>query len=719
MSMLFKRIKDWATSITAFRTDDVIPVDGPSGTAKMPKDSLLQITANYAVNKGIAAKAATTGTITDLNLVVIEGYIDRRDGSVSTALGNSHCTGFVDLEDYADATFYIDSMGGYYACIFAIYDEDEEFIAAYGTNNSGYVRWDGEKVVVSEILADHPNAKYARFSAWPEYHEGFGKLFVGTWVLDTIDSINADLIEKISQNTLDISELRNEALPTTGTITDLGLTFVSGEFIRKNNGEFASIGNSTRSGYVSLEDYVGKTFAISAGAGSDSCVYAVYDSNYAFLNSYGKNPPEGEYLLWENHKVTYSEILAENPTAKYIAFSSWPTNHTTELAVGIFENDSTQDAIDRLNAEDANLENKLEVVTPTTGEIVDISPTLTDGEYADRRNGDFVEYSGSARTGYLDLSEYDGKTFAISGSAGYNSCLCAVYDASHNFLRSYGVNTSGYITWEFEKVKVSALKAADPTARYVVFSSWPTNRKELFVGEFIPDTIDALAQKLMAGNTLYGKKWVACGDSYTQATNLGTVGFDPVMGIYKSYAWWIAQRTGCNLVMMAKSGERIHNDPNSTNKFTPDRYKTIPTDADIITLSFGLNEINVDIGDSSSTDNTTLWGAFNEVLGWIMNNIPKAKVGIIIADGWMPTRIADAERAIAEYWCVPCLDLKYDPDVPLGISGNIGSVPQVRPNTSSLAQAQRNSVFADASTHPNADAHEYRSTFIEAWMKTL
>lgn len=39
---LFKRIKDWAASITAFRTGDVIPVDGPDGTAKMSKDSLLK-----------------------------------------------------------------------------------------------------------------------------------------------------------------------------------------------------------------------------------------------------------------------------------------------------------------------------------------------------------------------------------------------------------------------------------------------------------------------------------------------------------------------------------------------------------------------------------------------------------------------------------------------------------------------------------------------------
>ena len=55
MSMLFKRIKDWATSITAFRTGDVIPVDGPSGTAKMAKDDLLRETAENAVDSGVAA----------------------------------------------------------------------------------------------------------------------------------------------------------------------------------------------------------------------------------------------------------------------------------------------------------------------------------------------------------------------------------------------------------------------------------------------------------------------------------------------------------------------------------------------------------------------------------------------------------------------------------------------------------------------------------------
>ena len=46
-------IKDLPTSITDFRTGDVIAVDGPSGTAKMSKSSLLRVTAeNVAANAG-------------------------------------------------------------------------------------------------------------------------------------------------------------------------------------------------------------------------------------------------------------------------------------------------------------------------------------------------------------------------------------------------------------------------------------------------------------------------------------------------------------------------------------------------------------------------------------------------------------------------------------------------------------------------------------------
>jgi len=50
------------TSITAFRTGDVIPVDGPSGTAKMSKDDLLRVTADNALTGNVAPAFDPTRT---------------------------------------------------------------------------------------------------------------------------------------------------------------------------------------------------------------------------------------------------------------------------------------------------------------------------------------------------------------------------------------------------------------------------------------------------------------------------------------------------------------------------------------------------------------------------------------------------------------------------------------------------------------------------------
>ena len=61
-NLLLKRIKDWATSITAFRTGDVIPVDGPRGTAKMAKDDLLKEAAQGSLAGNAAQEFDPTRT---------------------------------------------------------------------------------------------------------------------------------------------------------------------------------------------------------------------------------------------------------------------------------------------------------------------------------------------------------------------------------------------------------------------------------------------------------------------------------------------------------------------------------------------------------------------------------------------------------------------------------------------------------------------------------
>jgi hypothetical protein len=62
------------TSITAFRTGDVIPVDGPSGTAKMSKDDLLRVTAENALGSiHSLSDAATEADLVSGNYLALDG----------------------------------------------------------------------------------------------------------------------------------------------------------------------------------------------------------------------------------------------------------------------------------------------------------------------------------------------------------------------------------------------------------------------------------------------------------------------------------------------------------------------------------------------------------------------------------------------------------------------------------------------------------------------
>jgi hypothetical protein len=84
---------------------------------------------------------------------------------------------------------------------------------------------------------------------------------------------------------------------------------------------------------------------------------------------------------------------------------------------------------------------------------------------------------------------------------------------------------------------------------------------------------------------------------------------------------------------------------------------------------FGLNEINalktgtITFGTPDDTDNTTVWGAYNEVISYILTNMPNAKLGVIIADSWMTNEYSDVLKDICKHWCIPYLDLGRD-DIP-------------------------------------------------------
>ena len=238
---------------------------------------------------------------------------------------------------------------------------------------------------------------------------------------------------------------------------------------------------------------------------------------------------------------------------------------------------------------------------------------------------------------------------------------------------------------------------------------------------------NGLEEALEAGNVLYHKKIAFCGDSFTEAVNLGKTLYDNFIGCYKSFGWRIANRNKMQLYHDGISGSTMHvvnnENPNDRYPFAYERYKNVPVDCDYIILQFGLNESNIADSDTTkgtkdSTDTTTMWGAWNTVLGYLIENHPTARIGVIMSDAWMPQSYYTTLKEICEWWGVPLLDLGGDTNVPVMNGGRrVGSGLVLNPKVAEL----RNATFynADGDAHPNDKGHEWRSTVIENWIRSL
>ena len=105
---------------------------------------------------------------------------------------------------------------------------------------------------------------------------------------------------------------------------------------------------------------------------------------------------------------------------------------------------------------------------------------------------------------------------------------------------------------------------------------------------------------------------------------------------------------------------------------------------------------------------------------YLIEHHPWAKIGIIVTNGISgnPGRYAAFEpvaRDIAKKWGVGYLDLQQDYTVPLTLDVNY------RTGLSDTVKSLRNAQYyvSDSNHHPNLKAHEYQSTFIENWLRSL
>lgn len=217
-------------------------------------------------------------------------------------------------------------------------------------------------------------------------------------------------------------------------------------------------------------------------------------------------------------------------------------------------------------------------------------------------------------------------------------------------------------------------------------------------GKVIPDS----------GNVLFGKKWAVCGDSVSS----GDLVEKDENGESMAYYYYIKKRNSMELYHDGISGTTMTNN-GSAQAFSNTRYKNVPLDCDYITLWFGINDSLNTLGTIDDTDTATMYGAYNTVLTYFIENMPNAKIGLVVSHSTSGAK-AEVVRKIAEKFGLKTFDIYKDETIPYWHAWDANAV---QPSTE--VYNKRKAQWWRDGSHPNAAGHEYISTAFEAWMRTL
>ena len=255
--------------------------------------------------------------------------------------------------------------------------------------------------------------------------------------------------------------------------------------------------------------------------------------------------------------------------------------------------------------------------------------------------------------------------------------------------------------------------------------------------------INEMLKELGKTDELKGKKWVPCGDSFTDYTDK-TFASGRFIKKMMTYPRLIAERTGMEIFEdFFKSGKTMAYpaDGSFTNSLTcptsPSYYQNIPADVDYVTIMLGINDIQhkgsgvtpdgetaigaITLGTINDKSTSTYYGAYNTVLLWLRQNRPFAHVGIIVTNGTQSKEYTEAQIALAKKWGYPYINLNGDERTPAMIRCYNTSIPEAMKEDLKRIQGvdYDGSVTGSINTHPNWQAHKYESYFIEAWLRSI
>lgn len=296
----------------------------------------------------------------------------------------------------------------------------------------------------------------------------------------------------------------------------------------------------------------------------------------------------------------------------------------------------------------------------------------------------------------------EGDKFNYRGLGEYNAASCLYLNES---LEIVGYN-------QYNATTKSVIVTVPSNTKYVQFSSYNTTNNVVL--EFTPIGGDN-------SNVLSGKKYVSCGDSFTEGDFTGLSSEekenckDKIRGIYKTYPCLIANRNNMEYIQKAVCG-------GTTKSFYNDILTTVPTDTDYITIAYGLNDYTgapstgghrLPIGTiDDDVSSNTFYGYWNGIMNWLITNCTKAHIGIIIMPAYMGNDYRVAQENIAKKYGIGVINLYSDKNAPMfmnkdGADSTIQNILYDRYKVS------------DTNGHPNLEAHERISYCIENWLRSL
>lgn len=633
----------------------------------------------------------------------------------------------------------------------------EKFVLSEYTNNL-YKKEAGSSIALTRDVADKINELVEAFNSLENYklekiHEQDGKIskaiiYMKDNLLHTMDELMQILIDRgVIDNkiAIQVEDLRIRVENLLGSITE-GSTTMDSEVIDGrvgyNGTSYSNLGDSIR---TQIKDVAHKLDDLK----KDLNLFTI-DEHKGYLTISSANKPV--YSNEDTYKCLVSELITCNPGDKFY----YKGNSINAVAGWIFFNKGAVLSHGNVNSHDLTKE----TITIPEGCTHVMFSSFVDVN-SDREFGLEIKYLGSNKASdrvynrfgeiekminyypYTEQSGYLTANIKYSKDSSIHSKTTGLIPTKYGEkFKYYGIGRGLSVCWVFyDETGINVIGSGNNSSYsatetvveipegcyYVQFSSFDSTSKEVplqikYVNEQTIDEKINTTSSINANSILNGKKWVACGDSFTAGdfsnslTNDYTIKEGKYSGYKKVYPYLIGNRNNMTIINEAVNGSTLAN-VSGKNPLCLDRLTSIPKDADYITIKIGINDSHnsVAIGSVSDTSDTTFYGAWNKVLDYLSSNLPYAKIGIIVTNG-STSPYVQATINVAKKWGIPYIDLATDEKLPLMLRSN-------RTDVSDEIKLRRDKSYSVnyelGNTHPNEKAHELESTIIENFLLSI